>query len=318
MKASLLIIDETYADHYRDEVRSKFPDVEVHTALTREDVQSDVAARVDAMWGIGTQRIFGDEVVAKAGRLKWIQAFTAGTDGILGLPSLRRDIQVTCMRGIHGPQMSEMAFLFMIGLARNAPRILRSQQKGVWDRFEQVMLHGKTVAIVGIGIIGADLALRARACGMRVVGVSRTPRELEGFDEMLSYERITAAAAKADFLVVVTSYSAETHKLIGRKVLDAMKPSAYLVNISRGGVVDEEALLETLQARRIAGAGLDVFATEPLPQGHPFWTMDHVMVTPHQGGGSDFMPALQTEILEHNLRCFLDGRMKDMMNIVAR
>jgi D-2-hydroxyacid dehydrogenase (NADP+) len=317
MQTSILVIDEDYADDYRAQVASRFPGVEVRTARHRQDV-GDKARGVDAIWGKGSQRIFGDEILRAAPRLSWIQALTAGTDFIVSLPSLGKDVAVTCMRGVHGPQMSEMAFLLMIGLARNLKRILHSQWKSTWERFDQVMLNGKTLAIVGVGITGAELALRARVCGMRVLGVSRAPRPAEGFDEMLSYGELTVAAARADFLVVVTSYSAETHRLIGPAVFGAMKPTAFLVNISRGGVVDEEALLGALRSGKIAGAGLDVFATEPLAAGHPFWTMDNVMVTPHQGGSTDYMPGLQAGILEHNLRCFLDGRLDDMRNVVQR
>src|SRR3972149_8816905 len=115
MPPSLLVIDEHYADCDGDRIREKFPDVTVHTALTREQVGEEVR-EVEAIWGIGTQRIFGNDMVGRAQRLRWIQAFTTGTDGILALPSLRKDVVVTSMRGIHGPQMSEHALLFMIGL----------------------------------------------------------------------------------------------------------------------------------------------------------------------------------------------------------
>jgi phosphoglycerate dehydrogenase-like enzyme len=315
MQTSILVIDEHYADHYRDRIREKFPQVRVHTALVKETVGEEVR-EVDAIWGIGTQRIFGEEIVGRAERLRWIQAFTTGTDGILALASLKKDVVVTSMRGIHGPQMSEHAFLFMIGLARDFPRILRNQAKAAWDRFDQTRVFGKTVAILGVGIIGADLAARAKACGMRVIGITRTPRAVENFDDMVTYGELERAARAADFLVVIAPYSAQTAGIVNAKVLAAMKPSAFVINISRGGVCDEDALLEALREKRIAGAGLDVFETEPLPADHPFWRMHNVMVTPHMGGSSDFAPGLQMEILEHNLRCFLESRPADMVNIV--
>ncbi|OGA95568.1 MAG: hypothetical protein A3G27_13325 [Betaproteobacteria bacterium RIFCSPLOWO2_12_FULL_66_14] len=315
MPHSLLVIDEHYADCYRDRIREKFPDVTVHTALTREQVGEEVR-EVEAIWGIGTQRIFGNDMVGRAQRLRWIQAFTTGTDGILALPSLRKDVVVTSMRGIHGPQMSEHAFLFMIGLARDFPRIVRNQAKAAWERFDQVRVFGKTVAILGVGIVGADLAARCKACGMQVIGVTRTIRAMDNFDRMVTYAELEQAARAADFLVVIAPHSAQTDKIVSARVLAAMKRSAFLINISRGGVCDEDALAQALRDKRIAGAGLDVFETEPLPADHPFWRMERVMVTPHMGGSSDFAPGLQMEILEHNLRCFLEGRLSDMVNIV--
>ena len=122
----------------------------------------------------------------------------------------------------------------------------------------------------------------------------------------------------ADFVVVLSALTAETRGLVGAGVLGAMKPTAYLINLARGGVCDEEALLEALRERRIAGAGLDVFLTEPLPPQHPFWRMDNVLVTPHIGGNSDDYPGQILPILKTNLRCFIDRRWGDMVNRVER
>jgi len=194
--------------------------------------------------------------------------------------------------------------------------MIRNQQNAVWERFFQRRIFGKTVVIAGLGVIGSDLAKRAKAFGMRVIGVTRTPRELPFFDRIVSYAELRTAAAEADFLVVITPYSAETRKMVNREVLWAMKPTACLINVSRGGVCDEDAILEALRENRIAGAGLDVFATEPLPAGHPFWQDERVMVTPHMSGGSDFSPALHMPVIQANIRCYLEGRFSDMMNIV--
>jgi D-2-hydroxyacid dehydrogenase (NADP+) len=135
---------------------------------------------------------------------------------------------------------------------------------------------------------------------------------------MLDYSELVQAASQADFLVVLAPYSKQNDKIINARVLAAMKPSAYLINISRGGVCDEEAILAALRENRIAGAGLDAFATEPLPSDHPLWRLENVTATPHVGGGSDFPPALSLPILETNMKCFLDDRCQDMINIVPR
>jgi phosphoglycerate dehydrogenase-like enzyme len=313
----MLIIDDTHAEHYRTELSRKFPGVTFHARSTKADVGEEVA-EVEAMFGIGTTRIFGEEVVSRAKRLKWIQAFTTGTDGVIGLACLPRHVVVTSGRGVHGPQVSEMALLMMLALSRDLPRMLRNQVRSTWERFFQRRIFGKTVVILGVGLIGADLALRCKAFGMRVIGVTRTRRDLPGFERMVHYGELAQAAAEADFLVVIAPYSAQTAKMVNERVFAAMKPSAYLVNVSRGGVCDEQALLQALAEKRIAGAGLDVFAVEPLPAGHPFWHDERVIVTPHMSGGSDFSPALLMPMIESNIRCFLEGRMAEMANIVRR
>lgn len=315
MTRSILVIDESNAAYYRDRLLEKFPEVRFHLARNKDEV-GDVVREVEAIWGLGLPTVFGDELFRAASRLKWVQALTTGTDLILAMPSLRKDVVVTSMRGIHGPQMSELAFLLMVGLARDLPRMLRNQRKAVWDRFEQARLYGKTVAIVGVGIIGGDLALRCKACGMRVIGVTRTPRAVDGIDDMMSYGQLEQAAKQADFLVGIAPYSRETHGMVDARLIEAMKPSAFLINIGRGGVVDEDALLQALRDKRIAGAALDVFENEPLPPEHPFWREPRMIVTPHMGGLTDFAPALHMETLGTNLRCFLEGRLSEMVNIV--
>jgi D-2-hydroxyacid dehydrogenase (NADP+) len=317
MQKSVLIIDDAYAEYYREQLSRRFPAVVFHARPTKEQVGGE-ADEVDAMLGIGTTRIFSEQLVRRAKRVRWIQAFTTGTDGLIGLSSLRREVVVTSGRGIHGPQVAEMALLLMIALGRDLPRALRNQRKALWERFDQRRIFGKTVVILGVGIIGADLATRAKAFGMRVIGVTRTPRELPGFDRMHTYAQLVAAAAEADYLVVITPYSPQTDKIVNAGIFAAMKPDSYLINVSRGRVCDEDALLQALQENRIAGAGMDAMATEPLPAGHPFWSDPRVIVTPHVSGGSDFSPALLMPIIEGNMKCFLEDRLSEMVNVVPR
>jgi D-2-hydroxyacid dehydrogenase (NADP+) len=220
------------------------------------------------------------------------------------------------MRGIHGPQMSEMAFMYMLNLARNYPRMLDNQRQHVWERWTQTRLCGKTVTIVGVGVVAESLAPRCKAFGMTVLGVTRTPRAVDGFDRLFNYSQLVQAAAAADFLVVLAPYSAETDSLINASVLAAMKPSAILINLSRGGLCDEDALLDALRNKRIAGAGLDVFRTEPLPPESPFWDLDNMSITAHCSGSSDDNLALMWPIIETNMRCFLDNRWSGMINRV--
>ena len=267
---------------------------------------------------IGHHFQFDEELVMAAPKLRWLQSLTTGTDQILRLASLGRDVTVTSTRGMHGPQMSELVFLHMLALARDFPRMQRNQAACDWQRWPQPLLWGKTAVIVGLGAIAEALAPRCKAFGMQVHGVSSTPRAVAGFDAVHARAQLKEAAALADFLVLIVPLSAETENLIDAQVLAAMKPGAYLVNAARGGVLDEDALLLALRDKRIAGAGLDVFRQQPLPANSPFWREPGVIITPLVGGMSDIYLQQAFPIVEANLRCFIEGRMDRMHNTVAR
>jgi phosphoglycerate dehydrogenase-like enzyme len=211
-----------------------------------------------------------------------------------------------------------MTFMHMLVLARNYRTVLHNQDAARWVEFDQPLLSGKTLTILGTGLIAEGLARRARAFGMRVIGVSGTPRELPNFDRVMHRAEFEEAAAAADFLVVLAPLTAETTGMVNARILAAMKPSAYLVNVGRGKVCDEPALIAALQNRQIAGAGLDAFAVEPLPPDHPFWKMDNVMITPHIAGRSDCYSELVAPIFMHNIGCFLNNGSSPMKNVKSR
>jgi phosphoglycerate dehydrogenase-like enzyme len=309
---SILIIDPR-SEWYRGELGKRFAALEIRIANDARAAQGQLAD-AEAILGMGHH--FSDALVEGAKRMKWIQAFTTGVDQVLALRSLAQEVIVTSTRGIHGPQMSEMAFLHMLNLSRDYRRIARNQERGMWERWPQIKLAGKTVVILGVGHIAEALALRCKAFAMNVVGVTGTPRELPGFDRMMHRSQLGEAAALADFLVVLVPYSRENDKVVNARVLAAMKPSAYLVNIARGGVCDEQALLDAVRAKRIAGVGLDVFGTEPLPAGHPFWAEERILITPKMGGMSDGYHEQVLPVVEKNLGCFVEGRFADMINVV--
>src|SRR6185312_6796831 len=160
--------------------------------------------------------------------------------------------------------------------------------------------------IVGLGLLAEHLAERCKLFGMTVIGVSGgRSGSLPNFDEVVSRKDLAKAAARADFLMLLVPYSPETHHLISRDVIAAMKPSAFLINLARGGVLDEAALIEHLRAGRIAGAALDVFSQQPLPSDSPLWRMDNVIITPNVGGRSDVFVQQTLTIIEPNLRAFV-------------
>jgi phosphoglycerate dehydrogenase-like enzyme len=309
----LLTLPEDVRAQYGAALAPKFPELDIHTA----DHHSRVAPHImeaDILLTFAPMMV--DAVLAQAPNLRWIHALGTGVDGITMLPSLRDDVVLTSTRGIHGVPMTEMAFMLMLALCRELPRSLRAQADGRWERWPARLLENKTVGIVGVGLIAEVLAPRLKVFGMEVIGVSRSGRAVPGIDRMVRREDLARVAGEIDFLIALVPYEDDTRNLIGAEVLRAMKPTAYLVNIARGGVVDEDALLEALRQGGIAGAAIDTFVDEPLPPDHPFWRLDNVIVTPHLGGFNDAYVGQALPQLETNLRFFLDGTPEKMINVV--
>ena len=299
--------------YFLPRLHERFSGLDIVTATDLPEADHLLA---DAEVIVAAGHTFNDARLAKAAKLQWIHAMTTGTDAIVGASTLRPEVVLTNTRGIHGPQMAEMAFMYMLNLARRYREMLENQKQHVWKRWDQVRLYGKTVVILGVGLSSDALASRCKAFGMTVLGVTRTPREAPGFDRMYAYGELEQAARRADFLVVLAPNSPESENMIDVKILAAMKPTAFLINLARGELCDEDALLAALREKRIAGAGLDVFRTEPLPRVSPFWDLDNVMITAHCSGSSDDNLAMTWPILETNMRCFLEGRASQMVNLV--
>lgn len=294
-------------------LRGAFPGLTIHATFGLGEA-CRLGANAEVLVALAHQ--VSDPLLAAMPKLRWIAALTTGTDHLNGLKNLRKDIIVTSGRGIHGPQMSELALLNMIALLRRVPEMLRNQNEAKWERWSQPILKGKTAVIVGVGQIGETMAERFRAFGMTIVGVSDARAEIAGFDRVLPRAKLKEAAALADFLIVLVPLTAATRHMIDGDVLAAMKPQAYLINLARGDVIDETALIEHLQAGRIAGAGLDVFAVEPPRKDNPLWTMPNVIMTPRIGGMSDCYGEQVLPLMIENLQAFAEGRLKDMRNIV--
>jgi D-2-hydroxyacid dehydrogenase (NADP+) len=309
----LLAMPEAVRNQYRDRMRMRFPELAVDLVDHHSKVGPHIG-EADALLTFAP--MLADHVLQSAGRLKWVQALGTGVDNLIDRPVLRKNVIVTNVHGIHGPPVSEAALASMLALARNLPRAVRSQEKQQWVRFPAQLLHNKTVGIFGVGAIAEALAPKCKAFGMRVVGVSSAPREVSGFDHMYESAELAAVAGEFDFFVLLTPLTEKTRNAIGARVFAAMKPSSFLINLARGGVVDEAALVEALGARRIAGAALDVFVEEPLPADHPFWAMDNVIITTHQGGFCDVYIDHAWPTLETNMRCFLAGDTGGMINVV--
>ena len=259
-----------------------------------------------------------DHVVRDAPKLKWIQALGTGVDNIVDLPSLGKEVVVTNIRGIHGAPVSEATIASMLSLARDLPRSARAQDKSTWERWPSQLLSGKTVGILGVGLIAEYLAPICKALGMTVIGISGTPRPTPGFDRMVARDDLIKVAPEFDYLVALAPLTPETRGIVGEKLLAAMKPSSYLVNVARGGVVDEPALIKALEAGTIAGAALDVFSEEPLPSTNPLWKTKNVTIFPHLGGYSQGYEDRAMPTIAGNMQKFLAGDLKTMVNIVRK
>jgi phosphoglycerate dehydrogenase-like enzyme len=214
--------------------------------------------------------------------------------------------------------MREHVLYLMLAITHDAKRQVEDHQRHVWQRQLWSTLCGKTALIAGTGIVGAAIGEMLQTLGMRVVGVSRTPRQVRGFDEILPSERLCEAASKADYLINVLPAAPENSALFDAALFDAMKPSAYYISAGRGQTVDEAALITALREGHIAGAAFDVFVTEPLPPESPFWTLPNVFITPHVGGYVVEYEDFIMPLIIDNMRLFLAGRPDEMANIVTR
>ena len=310
----ILVVD-VHAEIYRDALQAEFPQLQFTLFHGAAEVTGDLSD-IDAMLMFGIE--LRDHMLVGALQLQWIQSLATGVDHFLRCPSLKPEVLITSGRGIHGPPMREQVVYMMMAVNRDATRQVEDHQHRIWARRLWRTLHGKTAAIVGTGIVGAAIGELLKAFGMHVVGISRTPRLENGFDEIMPVDRLLDAAARADYLINVLPAAPYNFTLFDGAVFAAMKPSAYYISAGRGQTVDETALIAALREGRIAGAALDVFQTEPLPPDSPLWNLPNVFITPHVGGYVVEYEDFIMPLIIDNMRLFLAGRRSEMKNIVAR
>ncbi|RUS45240.1 D-2-hydroxyacid dehydrogenase [Cohnella sp. AR92] len=239
-------------------------------------------------------------------KLKWVQAGSAGVDNLPLDRFADRGIVLTTASGVHPVQMAETAFAMMLSFTRNLHHAVRNQAAGKWERAETYTeLRGRTIGIVGAGQIGAEIARIAQAFGMNTVGIRRTGQAAPFFDHMKTMDKLDEVLAESDVVVNILPGTDETYLLFDARAFERMKSQAIFINIGRGTSVDTDALTAALQQGRIAGAGLDVFDPEPLPEGHPLWSLDNVIVTPHIGGMTDKYKERMADLFVENLRAYL-------------
>ncbi len=305
-----ILITHKVTEDQIDAIKQVVPEAEISLAREEQDI-AKLMPDSNIIWGSR----FVPELLPQCKQLAFIQVSSAGVDRLISPELLAHPAQLINARGIHGTTIAEHVFMLMLALARQLPDLHNAQAKREWTRVSPVLLSGKTMVIVGYGSIGRAIAKRAKAFHMRIIGLKRRVTTDEWADEIWTTSRLNEAIALADYLVLATPLTEETHHLIGDEQLTLMKDTATLINIARGPVVDEQALIAALKRDTIK-AGLDVFEQEPLPADSELWNMPNVLVTPHNAGD---MPNYDDQVMSiflENLRRYKKG--EQLINLVDK
>ncbi|MEM6431353.1 MAG: D-2-hydroxyacid dehydrogenase [Deinococcota bacterium] len=337
MKPITLLICSYFEPQYVEDIRKRFPQVEVinepdllpkpqfvadHAGLplSRND---EAQARWEGLLEQATICFDFDRVTPQAQRsapkLRWIQATSSGIGQFARQHGFAEtDITLTNAAGIHARPLAEFVLWAMLAFAKDYPRARKQQRDHVWQRFSASELSGKTLAVVGLGRIGQEVARLAKLMDMQVIGskrnISGVRADALNVDALYSAEDVLELAALADYLCLIVPHTDDTEHLVNAEVLAAMKPEAVLINIGRGALVDELALVAALESGALAGAVLDVAAKEPLPEASPLWDLENVIIFPHSASTSVHENARLTELLCDNLERYLTG--KPLRNVV--
>ena len=294
------------------EIQSVSSEVDVLN-LASEDQALEIIPEVDAMYGRITP-----ELLARAKKLCWIQTPMAGLEHYMFPALAQSDVTLSNMQGIYSDNIADHVMGYILMFARGFHIFLRQQLQRNWAKEAPVLhLADTTLGVIGLGGIGTAVAKRGAAAEMRVIATNAVEIEKPDFvDALWGIDQLDELLAEADFVVSCVPHTPETFKLINTDQLKQMKKTGYLINISRGVVVDLAALTAALEAGEIAGAGLDVFETEPLPADHPLWGMENVIITPHTAGAGPHTRERRIEVVTANLRRFVAG--EPVCNVVDK
>jgi glyoxylate/hydroxypyruvate reductase A len=275
---------------------------ELHSLKLDQTIPDDLAARTDVLvgWRPGAY-------LKRMPRLRWIQAITAGVDPWLASPDLGTGVTLCCARGSHRISMPENILGALFHLTKPYMAIALDQRESRWTKRMSVPLAGKTLGILGLGAIGQELARKAAALEMRVIGTKRTPVPLAHVAKVYAQEQTDEVLGESDFVLLLLPSTSETENFINADRLRAMKPTGWLLNFARGALIVDADLIGAVKSKTIAGAVLDVFREEPLPATHPFWKTEGILVLPHLGGGHPERSKDVAEIFADNARRFLAG-----------
>jgi len=283
------------------------PDATVVITDIKHAAEQITDTEILVAWGFNNIRPF----FPQAKNLRWIHALTAGVESLIFPETQASPVLISNSKGIHGIPMAEHVLGLMLSFTRRLPLLHQQQLQRQWKRPDIDDLHeinGKTMAIVGLGSIGHEIAKKAKAMDMHVIAAKREMTQEPFVDHLYRPEQLLEMLSEADFVVVTLPLTDATQALFGEEQFAAMKSTAYFINVSRGGVVQEDKLIAALQANTIAGAGLDVFVEEPLPETSPFWELPNVLITPHLAAISPVYLDRALQLFAKNLARYLDGK----------
>ncbi len=287
-------------------------------AGAKEDLDT-LLAEAEVIFGT---LLFPDDLLSRAPRLKWIHTSATGVEHCLPTGIFEGDVTVTNSRGATALPIAEHVLAFMFMLARNAPRLLANKQNRRWERFYTLELNRRTVGIIGLGAIGGEVARLAKGIGMKVIATRRSATKREsgvfGIDELYPRSELLQMLSESDFVVIAAPLTEETRRMIGEAELRAMRSTTYLINIARAEIVDQSTLIKALREGWVAGAGLDVFETEPLPPDSELWQLPNVILSSHISSWTDIDRRSQriVGLFCENLRRYLAG--EQLLNVVDR
>ncbi|TKH12627.1 D-2-hydroxyacid dehydrogenase [Peribacillus simplex] len=300
-----LIISQNLNELLLQKIKELVPEWTVITGRSPEIWRDHIAdAEVIAGWKAEMS------VSIDASEVKWIQTWSAGVNA-LPLENLeQKNVQITTANGVHAYPISETIFALMLALTRKVDTYIKQQQTKTWHHAHMKQeIHEKTIGIIGVGKIGKETAKIAKAFGMTVLGMRHSDISEEFVDEMFTQEHLNDLLPRCDYIVVTLPLTPETRNMFGKKEFKLMKRSAFFINIGRGNLVIQNELVQALMDKEIAGAGLDVFETEPLPENSPLWELDNVIITPHTSGNTEFHDQrLIHDIFMPNLKNYLNGK----------
>ena len=267
--------------------------------------------------GVFTEEPIPDEIVQRMTNLQWLHVTRGGVNVYLTPNVKARPIQVTGSKGIHGTVFSEFALAAIFMLAKKLPQCIEAQREKKWQKLQPMEVEGKTVGIVGLGTVGDELARKAKALGMRVMATKRTVAAKPDYvDELGTPEFLPRLLAESDYVVLLLASVPSTFNIIGEKELRLMKPSAYFINLTGGRAVEEKLLLRALKEKWIAGAVLDAFAKQPLPEDSELWSLPNVVITPRIAGITSQKWHAVLPVFKENLRRFIAG--EALRNVVNK
>jgi D-2-hydroxyacid dehydrogenase (NADP+) len=299
-------------------LKKEFPQLEVaYHRDRRHDREQLIDADIMIGWSLAPKQL------ASAKKLRWIYSITAGVEQFIFPELVARDLQITSAGSVHGPVVAEHAIALVLALAKRLPAARDNQQRrkwamqALWDEFPRPReLRDAVLTVIGLGAIGSEVAALATGLRMHVIGIREHPeRGAAGAHEVLGSDAVDSAIARSDFVVLAAPASPHTHKMIDVRRLQLFQRHAYLINVARGSLIDEKALVEALTQGCLAGAALDVFQYEPLPSASPLWKMQQVLITPHTAFLSDKAWERHYTLFSGNLRRYMAGQPVDAVEV---